>query len=134
MENVKYRVWCEFTINGEKHYEMASPENWFLLTQTGHLMSHGPMSFDPNAEQKHDKLIVEFFTGRDDENKEEICSGDRIEFVPVDDSTKVRQIAEVYYDKKRTAFCVKSKAWNCPLSSCKDIVIIGNIHENAKHL
>jgi len=66
-------------------------------------------------------------TGRKDESREKIYTGDKIEFIPVDGSTKVRQIAEVYYDEKRTAFCVKSIVWNCPLSFCKEVEII---HEN----
>jgi len=78
MDNIEYRVWCEFTIEGEKHSEMAGPENWFLLTQSGHLMSHGPMSFDPNAEQEYDKLIVEFWTGKKDIDEKEIYDGDLI--------------------------------------------------------
>lgn len=74
----KYRVWCEFTIEGEKHCEMAGPENWLLLSQTGKLMCHSPDgSFDPNVAQKYDKLVVEFWTGLlDKDGKKELYAGD----------------------------------------------------------
>ena len=68
---IKFRVWSEFEIDGKLHKAMDGPESWFLLTQTGKLMSHGPMSFNPNVEQQCKKLIPMFYTGPKDKNGKE---------------------------------------------------------------
>ena len=72
MRTIKFRVWCEYEIEGQLHKEMCGPENWFLLTQTGHLMSHGPMSFNPNAEKDYKVITPEFFTGLKDKNGKDL--------------------------------------------------------------
>lgn len=59
-----------------------------------------------------------------------VWDGDIITFLPIDRSTGILQTARVHYDEERTAFCVKSKAWSCPLSFCRKIKVISNIHQN----
>jgi len=59
-----------------------------------------------------------------------VYADDIITFYPIDRSTGVLQTARVCYDERRTAFCVKSKAWDCPLSFCRKIEVVGNYHQN----
>ncbi len=64
-----------------------------------------------------------------DDKDNEIYDGDTISFLPKDGSSEnIQQVAVVYYCEKREMTCVKSKAWDCPLFNCKDIEVIGNIH------
>ncbi len=66
---IKFRVWCEYTCDGVKHTDMATAANWFLLTQTGHLFSRGPMQpLNTDIESEYDKLVVMFYTGFTDKN------------------------------------------------------------------
>ncbi len=75
-----FRVWCEYTFEGVKHTDMASPANWFLLTQTGRLFSHGPMRpLNTSVEREYDKLVVMFSTGMNDMKRtKEYPEGQRI--------------------------------------------------------
>ncbi|MFA5163796.1 MAG: hypothetical protein WC441_04765 [Patescibacteria group bacterium] len=73
---MRYKVYCEFEIDGIVHREIAGTENWFLLTQAGRLMSHGPMSFNPNVEQQHKNLVVLLMTNYQDKYGTEIGVGD----------------------------------------------------------
>ena len=77
----KFRVWCEFEINGQIEKCMESPASWFLLTQVGQLMEYGPMRAPQKPSGAYKKLIPLFFTGRLDKNGQEIYQGDIVRAV-----------------------------------------------------
>ena len=128
MREAEYKVWCEFTSDGEKHTEMAGPENWFLLTQTGKLMSHGPMGrFNPNIEQQHDKLVVLFSTGIRDRNDKQAFKDD----IVLRDSDGPKWI--VSWNDIEAGFylkCLNRKYPNQGMSFIRVCQIVGNAHEN----
>ena len=129
---IKFRVWCEYEIEGQLHKEMCGPENWFLLTQTGHLMSHGPMSFNPNAEKDYKVIIPEFFTGLLDKNGKEIYEGDIVRGIWQVNHKDVREGVVNYWEKfglygLNDNSSLVSIVW----SGCE---VIGNIHENPELL
>ncbi|MCK5236437.1 MAG: hypothetical protein KAR06_05555 [Deltaproteobacteria bacterium] len=118
----KFKVYCEYEIGGKIHKEMCGPENWFLLSQTGRLMTHEPTGeFDPNAESKYIKLIPLFFTGRLDKHEKEIFEGDVFEVTDGDEWVVGQQIAKM--DEET-------------LLAHSDTIgeIIGNIYENPELL
>ena len=44
MSEIRFRVYWEAVLGGKLHKGIESSASWFLLTQTGALMQHGPMS------------------------------------------------------------------------------------------
>ena len=136
-QRLKFKVWCEFEINGKLYKDMAGPENWFLLTQTGGLMSHGPMSFDPNTEQKHKKLVPLLCSGYPDKHGIEITQGDilmpgRREVCFGEYDTDFEQGTGFYTishdpDALRIAFSFAHR-------QAKNSEVIGNIHQHPELL
>lgn len=59
----------------------------------------------------------------------ETCSGDIITFVPSDGSTKVKQKVTILYDENRACFMADSNAWYIPLHKCRQVKVIGTIHD-----
>lgn len=81
MRENKFRVYCEFEINGKLEKSMESPASWFLLTQTGKLWSYGPGQAPQPLEKEYKKAIPLFYTGFKDKDKVEMYEGDIIQGV-----------------------------------------------------
>ena len=73
---LKYRVYCEFEIDGKIQTSMESPASWFLLTQTGKLWSYGPGQSPRPVGKEYKKAIPLFWTGLKDIEGTEIYQGD----------------------------------------------------------
>jgi len=148
MRKIKFRVWCEFEIEGKLIKEMAGPESWFLLEQNGGLMAHDPASgFLPNIAKRHKKLIPMLWTSLLDRQGKEIYEGDIVKW---DDRSggKYWRIAKVIFEKGMFGFEIIKAI---PVDSCDvgykfignfsyqdsteiDLEIIGNIYENPELL
>lgn len=120
MREIKFRLTYHNKIVGYERHEYNRENDHITI-----LHNEYNIEAVEDAEIQHDNK--DQFTGLKDKN---VWEDDVITFIPIDGSTEKRQTARVYYCEKRAAFCVKSKAWDCPLSFCKNIEIIGNIHEN----
>lgn len=125
----KFRVWCEYEIEGRQYKEMAGPENWFLMDQVGHLMSHGPMTFDPNAEMKYKVLIPEFYTGLKDRSGKEIYEGDKVRLND--------KIGIVIWNEQNAVFIIIGGEFYDYMGSkfdWSDLEVIGDIHSSPELL
>ena len=130
---IRYRVWCEYEIPGvvDKVFkQMESDAGWFLLTQTGHLMSHGPMGdFDPNAEKKYRKLVPMLWTGLKDKHGTDIYEGDIIASPHI-----IEPGAVVQWDERQGSWSL-GEAWPFGefyggVEGVQQCEVIGNIYEN----
>jgi len=88
-----------------------------VMIEDAHLMD----SFNEKLARPKE-YCVEQYSGK-------MWEGDKITFLPIYGSTKIRQSGVVCYCEKREAFCVKSETWNYPLYFCKDIEVTGTIHD-----
>ena len=78
MREKKFRVWCEFEIDGKIETSMESPASWFLLTQTGKLWEYGPTTSPQPLSKRYRKAIPLFYVGREDRDGKEMYEGDII--------------------------------------------------------
>ena len=131
MRENKFRVYCEFEVDGVLHKSMESPASWFLLTQTGKLWTHDPGEAPRPLEKNYKKAIPLFYTGLKDKNGREIYEGD------IDSKGRV-----VEYLVNMSGFYLMKKGggWHLchdmsVLNGCiKHLEIVGNRYENPELL
>lgn len=94
----KYKVYYKYVHpEGTLKCGVEGIESWFLLTQTGKLMSYSPPgTFNPNVEHDYIELVPLFSTGYHGKNKEEIFEGDIL-----------NNEVEVYWNINWYAWCVR---------------------------
>ena len=80
MREIKFRVWCEFEINGRTEKSMESPASWFLMTQTGKLWTYDPGEVPQPISAGYKKAIKLFYIELNDFDENEIYDGDILEF------------------------------------------------------
>ncbi|GAG11006.1 unnamed protein product [marine sediment metagenome] len=124
-ENI-FRVWCEFEFDGEIVKTMESPASWFLLTQTGKLMTYGPGEPLQPLDKAYKKAIPLFYTGLKDRDKKEIYYDDIVR----DEGDSIQPVKVV--DKWTVIWWeIDIDKMNSPMSQVK---IIGNKYENPELL
>ena len=131
MKPAKFRVYYEYEIDGEIHKGIESESSWFLLTQSGELLQHGPL--EPLRDCKeYKKLIPLFYTGLKDSKGVEIYEGDIVRFW-IDN---IEEVSEVFFECG--CFSVKTKNTDPYYHPCLGVVefveIIGNIYEQPELL
>ena len=78
MREIKFKVYVEFEIDGVLYKEIAGPESWFMMTQTGELYSYGPLRKPEPIGKDYKVAIPLFYTGLKDENGKEAYHKDLI--------------------------------------------------------
>ncbi len=131
MKENKFRVYCEFEVNGELHKSMESPASWFLLTQTGKLWSYDPGEAPRPLEKEYKKAIPLFYTGLKDKREEEVYQGDLIK----NESGRICEVKWLRSYGRWDAFVRKVVEGDSPIGFNPEdwwrcVYIIGNIYEN----
>jgi len=146
MRDAKFRVWCEFEINGQIEKCMEEAASWFLLTQAGQVMVYGPMTAPHKPEAAYKKLTPLFYLGRKDRNGREIYEGDILRFCHADDMVvgeddKESFPQEVQITQVGDFGVIRGEfgdweEWTLDFAMDSDYVfeVIGNIYENSELL
>jgi uncharacterized phage protein (TIGR01671 family) len=84
-----FRVYYEFEIDGELHKGVESEAGWFLMTQSGEMLQHGPL--EPiMGTREYKKIIPLFCTGLKDKHGKLIFE---------DDIVKMNAHVSCYHDE-----------------------------------
>ncbi len=126
MREIKFRVYYEAELNGEKIKGIEEPCSWFLLTQTGQIMEYGPLQPPSRPNKGYTKLIPLFFTGLKDKNGVEIYEGDIIDSKLYDGTRK--NYVVVFRDGSFMIGLTGLGKW------IEDVIVIGNIYQNPELL
>jgi len=126
MKEIKFRVYYEAELNGEKMKGIEETCSWFLLTQTGQIMEYGPMRPPQKPNKNYTKLIPLFFTGLLDKNGVEIYENDLLK-------DPQGNIGRVFYNSKSASYLInwKQKDGTYDTDNCLGYgEVIGNIYSN----
>ena len=128
MKDIKFKIYYEAELNGEKLKGIEEPCSWFLLTQTGKIMEYGPVSPPSRPNKGYTKLVPLLSTGLLDKNGAEIYEGDILQILG--------QGWEVFYDAPSWQIRRKDKDGFMLIGSVASVPaeIIGNIYEHPELL
>ena len=131
MRENKFRVYYEYVIFGEIHKGIESEASWFLLTQSGELLQHGPLSPLRDCNE-YKKLIPLFYTGLKDSKGVDIYEGDILKAHHPDHLGFF--IGEVRFNVELLTYYFDGPRFDIPMNEFEDFEIIGNIYENPELL
>ena len=138
MKQDKFKVYCEFELNGELHKSMESSASWFLLTQTGKLWTYDPGETPRPLGKEYKKAIPLFYTGIKDKNGKEIYKGDIVRMRGLIAGHFEPMVGYIYYEPP--SFVVIAieppdvKGKGRLLDERNPNEVIGNIYENPELL
>ena len=124
MREIKFRVWCEFEIDGKLEKSMESSASWFLLTQTGELWSHGLSESPRPIGKEYKKAIPLFYTGLKDKNGKGVYEGDILQHESLTQKEVVEWKSNMWTEE---GFMTGYGEWFGPADQYE---IVGNIYEN----
>jgi len=128
MKPIKFRVWVEYELEGKEYKTMCGTEDWFLLTQTGKVMTYNPTGYlNSNAENEYKKIVIMFYTGLNDKGGQEVFNGDIVE-----DAVGYKCI--VVEDPLTCGYYLRSDDLITELPAVQEMRVIGNIYENPELL
>jgi uncharacterized phage protein (TIGR01671 family) len=140
MKDIKCKVWAIHENRFVNYYSLtndfvhvAEGDQYYLCNNLNASEEHKKFLTEKEIEIR-DEFVLLLFTGLKDKNGKEICKGDIIDCVGVQESTKSSRMV-VGWSDKYASFCLDRKGWAfshyfgeaVDPEKCE---IIGNIYEN----